>query len=193
MHGAHHADDFPRELPTFASAPDEVRADRILVRPEASRQLLVDDEDGPGLLGIARTRKAPAPERNAHGLEVVTSDDAGPGARPLSALRCRMTLDLEEGRGSGLGQGQVVGDAGGAHSGQALDPLDQLAGEDADPIIGLVPGGRERRAHGEDLIRAEPGIHAAELPEAATEKTGAREEDQSERDLPDDEGAFQAR
>jgi hypothetical protein len=35
--------------------------------------------------------------------------------------------------------------------------------------------------HGENLLRPESGIHPPQLPEAATEKTGTREEDKRER------------
>ena len=119
----------------------------------------------------------------------MTTHNTDPGRALIRRTRFRTPFDLENVRRTNAAHGQVVGGADRSHAWQIPDAFHEFAAKSSDMVISVVPGSGQAGAQRQDWVGPESRFHSTQLPEAATEQTGARKENQRERHLQNHEDA----
>ncbi len=180
---AHHG--VPRAV-GIPRAQLEPSAYRVLPRPRAPSQRVVDDRD-PRSLGPIRDRKeAAAEQRRSERSEEIRADFVSCKQQALGN-RSGVPFD-SQGLFPGVTGEQIVDDAGALDTRHRLN-LFEHAVVQVGPLRGDTEGRRGCDFHHQDPLRPESRINVVHVPPASDEQTGADEQNDRQRKLRHNEGA----
>jgi hypothetical protein len=180
---AHHADDLEVRQACVAGAEHHVAAQRIALAEEAPHKRLVDHHhfvrrgevalDDFTAAHHGRTQRAKI--ARAHGV---------PRDIHIFVFARLIAFHGDVAAAVAVGERTGAGGAGGDHSGQPGEPLLQIV-EQGEAALLRVAIQRRIDGEGEQPLRAEAGIHAQQVEQAAGEQAGAHQQQQRKRQLRD--------
>ena len=187
LHARRDADD---AAPRTIVAGFHVVADGIAVRPESSRQCLVDDRHERRVAGVGLLEEPPSAQRRPDGGKVVGRHSSHARNQPRLPLLRLAALDCEDLLVVALAERRLRGQADCLDSRQAAHAVGELRVKLASSVPVLIvcqADGLQRHAADEHVLRPEARIDAQQLIEAAQQQAGANQKHDRQRELRDDE------
>ena len=170
---------------------DALADGRLFTLPPASGQRVVDDRHQRGVRGVAVGEEATAPQGDAHGLEVLATDDAPPHDR-RSRRRARRRLGHGFGHVAFAAHRHVGDRAEATHAGDRRQPGAELIVELRGTRRVRVGLGGEVGLEADAMRRLEADVVAQQTLQAAQRQAGADDERRGQRDFGDRQPVAQA-